>query len=352
MVDTTIQSTTQLFLDIHDITNNVLIMKDGTTSVVITVDAMNFGLLAEEEQDGIMYAYAGLLNSLNYPIQIVIKSQTKDVTGYLQLLKDQEEKTTNRTIQRRIQAYREFVANLIYDRNVLDKKFYVVIPATSLELGLLAPQSVLPGSAKFDISSVDKNMIIEKALNILEPKRDHLISQFARIGLFSKQLNTQELIQLFYISYNPEAVEGQQLADTSNYTTPLVTTGAQRAFMNNQPSIQSTVVQTSEQSQPTPPSPNMEVMPLDQAMPPTQVMPTAQVVTPMQTMPTTQVMPPEQTIAPAQNQSITPPASPMPTVPTPQSNELQLAQDEINKTLNQLNQMSDGSQPVGTIKHE
>ena len=84
-----IPSTTHQFLDIHDITNNYVIMKDGTVSLVITVDAMNFGLLAEEEQDAVMYAYAGLLNSLNYTVQIVINSQTKDVTSYLQLLKDQ-----------------------------------------------------------------------------------------------------------------------------------------------------------------------------------------------------------------------------------------------------------------------
>ena len=128
MPNSTITSTTQQFLDIFDITNNFVIMKDGTTSLIIAVDAMNFGLLAEEEQDSIMYAYAGLLNSLNYTIQILIRSQTKDVTGYLHLLKEQEDKTTNRKKQKRIQRYREFVSNLIRERNVLDKKFFVIIP--------------------------------------------------------------------------------------------------------------------------------------------------------------------------------------------------------------------------------
>ena len=197
-------------------------MKDGTTSLVMIVDAMNFGLLAESEQDAIMYAYAGLLNSINYPIQIVINSRTKDVTTYLHLLEQQESETASPIMQGRIRAYREFVGNLIHDRNVLDKKFYVVIPATPLELGMIAPSSVLPGKQSPGIESMERSVIIEKAVNLLEPKRDHLAAQFVRIGLFSRQLTTQEIIQLFYIKYNPEAAEGQHIAESSSYSAPLV----------------------------------------------------------------------------------------------------------------------------------
>ena len=215
-------STTQQFLDIYDITNDVVILKNGTVSLILTVDAMNFGLLAEEEQDGVMYAYAGLLNSLNYPIQILIQSQTKDVTNYLRLLQSQEEQTPNPILRKRIRVYREFVTNLIHERNVLDKRFYVVIPASPLELGFITAGTIVPGNKSFDISVFEKSVILEKALNILEPRRDHLISQFARIGLYSEQIKTQDIIQLFYINYNPEAAEGQKITDSKNYTSPLV----------------------------------------------------------------------------------------------------------------------------------
>lgn len=215
-------TTTQQFLDIYDITNDVLILKNGTSAIILTVDAMNFGLLAEEEQDAIMYAYAGLLNSLNYPIQIVVQSKTKDVTGYLRKLTEQEEKTSNETMRKRIAQYRLFVANLIHERNVLDKRFYVVIPATSIEMGFLGAQTFVPGKEDFNISDVERSVVIEKASNLLEPKRDHLISQFARIGLYSRQLNTQEIIQLFYVNYNPESTEGQEIAESSAYTSGLV----------------------------------------------------------------------------------------------------------------------------------
>ncbi len=224
MPNTSLQSTTQVFLDIYDITSNLVIMKGGATSLILTVDAMNFGLLAEAEQDAITYAYAALLNSINYPIQVVIQSQTKDVTNYLKLLQSRETETNSQLMRQRIRAYREFVSNLIHERNVLDKKFYVVINATALEMGFVSAQTMMPGKKnQFDVSSIEKSQIIEKAGNILEPRRDHLIGQFGRIGLYARQLETQEIIRLFYASYNPETAEGQKMADSKSYTAPLVT---------------------------------------------------------------------------------------------------------------------------------
>ena len=257
MTENILHSTTQKFLDIFDITNNMVILKDGTCSLIIQVDAMNFGLLAEEEQDSIMYSYAGLLNSLNYPIQIIIHSQTKDVTSYLQILKDQEDQSTSRTQQQRIRRYREFVGNLIRERNVLDKKFYVALSAAPIELGILPAQSIMPGQSNTSaINPEQRTAVIEKARNLLEPKRDHLLAQFGRIGLFARQLATQEIIQFFYVSYNPEAAEGQQISDTSNYTTPMVTAGVEGATMNdaqnptmNQPVPVATAAATAIQEQ-------------------------------------------------------------------------------------------------------
>ncbi len=215
-------STSQQYLDIYDITNDLVILKDGSTSLIISVTAMNFGLLAEEEQDAIIYGYAGLLNSLNYSIQILIRSQTKDITSYLNLLKAKEEETINRIKKDQIRRYREFIADLVQERNVLDKKFYVIIPATALELGLVSTQSVIPGVKVADVSTFDRSLILGRSKDILEPKRDHLISQFSRIGLSSRQLQTQEIIQLFYTIYNPEASDGQKMTDSRSYTTATV----------------------------------------------------------------------------------------------------------------------------------
>jgi len=270
-----ITSTSQKYLDIFDITNDILILKDGSTSLILTVSAMNFGLLAEAEQDAIMYSYAGLLNSLNYPIQIVIRSQTKDVTSYLQLLKNEEDQAQTDRRRNWISRYRQFVGELIRERNVLDKKFYVVIPATSLEMGILSASTVLPGVKQSDISKIERSVILEKAREILEPKRDYLIAQFGRIGLQSRQLTTQEIIQLFYLSYNPEAAEGQQITDTNSYTTPMVQASMQGGFMDNVanqvPTGQTTAQsQTDQTVTPTPTPASPEILP---AQPATQATP-------------------------------------------------------------------------------
>jgi hypothetical protein len=224
-----ISSTTQKFLDIFDIASNVVVLKDGTVSMVLLVSAMNFGLLAEQEQDAIIYSYAAMLNSLNFPIQIVINSKTKDATSYLQLLEDQLKNISSERKKGLIKRYQNFVGQLIKERNVLDKKFYVVIPAMPIEVGMMTPQSVLPSQQSPQLTEEQKTAVIEKAIGILEPRRDHIISQFNRIGLYARQLNTQEIIEIFYNNYNPEAYEGQQITDSQSYSTAVVRAGKAKA---------------------------------------------------------------------------------------------------------------------------
>ncbi len=240
MSDKVISSTTQEFLDVYDIVNDMVLLKDGTASVILQIGTMNFSLLAEQEQDAVIFTYGSLLNSLNYPIQINIQSQTKDATKYLRLLEEQVQKASSDRKATLIKQYRDFVATLIKERNVLQKRFYIIVPASPGEMGLITPSGVLPGKTAFDITSVEKSILLEKATNILEPRRDHLTAQFNRLGLFTRQLTTQEIIQNFYINYNPEAAEGQEISSSENYTTPLVRASFGGKFMqlNNQTSNQ------------------------------------------------------------------------------------------------------------------
>lgn len=287
MAHAAIKSTTQEFLDIFDITNDTLVMKNGGVSLILTVNAMNFSLLAEQEQDAVIYTYAALLNSLNYPIQIVIQSQTKDATVYLNLLKKQEKKASDNNKKQLIARYRNFVSELIKQRNVLDKKFYLVIPATALEMGFFQPKSMILGSQKFDIASIERTTLLEKAQSILEPRKDHLIAQFGRIGLYARQLNTQEIIQIFYNNYNPEASEGQQITNSNNYTTPLVRATTIGGDMDN--------------PTPTPPT---NTPPADQPADPTAETPA---VSPEPAAPTTPENKPEDTTPPVE--PATPPST-------------------------------------------
>lgn len=206
MSDSVIVATTQEHLDIETVQDDLVILKNGICSAVLSVSAINFGLLSEEEQDATIYAYAGLLNSLSFPIQIVVQSEKKDISGYLSLLSRQEKKLKDPVLKDRMTKYREFIGTTITEQNVLDKKFYLVVSYTPITL-----------SGKIKITQD----LIEKAKVDLEPKKDHLIKQLSKIGLVSSPLNTQNLIKLFHGFYNP-SVKGQLFGSAHDYEAPIV----------------------------------------------------------------------------------------------------------------------------------
>jgi len=208
-----IKASTQDHLDIEDVRDNIIILKDGSCSLVLQTTAVNFSLLSEGEQDAIIYAYAGLLNSLTFPIQIIIRSQKKDINAYLALLNAQKPKIKNPLLKNQLEKYYQFIQKTVQENEVLDKKFYLVIPFSSLELGI---SSTLKSSVKKKSGlPFDKEYILQKAKNKLIPKRDHLISQLVRIGLKTKQLTTPELIKLLFQYYNPDSgsVDFNQASD-------------------------------------------------------------------------------------------------------------------------------------------
>lgn len=213
-----IRASTQDHLDVEDIQDGVVILKDGGCCLVIATTAINFGLLSEKEQEATIYAYAGLLNSLTFSIQIVLRSQRKDISNYLNLVKRAEDKETKKEIKIQIQKYRQFIEETVARNNVLDKKFYLVIPMSALELGV---KQALTSAFSRKKLPFDKSYILQKAKTNLYPKRDHILRQLTRLGLKGRQLNSQELIQLFFNTYNPD-VKGQQLTATKQYQTPMV----------------------------------------------------------------------------------------------------------------------------------
>jgi hypothetical protein len=195
-----IRSSTQKFIEIEDIDRDIVMFTDGSCVMILSVSAVNFGLLSEKEQEALIYAYAGLLNSLSFPIQLLIRTQQKDITSYLHQLEDQEKKQANPRLQASIHSYRIFVAKMVKEKNVLDKKFYLVIPFSSLEIG--ASTSVLFGSKTKGLP-YPKDYIFDRATMILSPKKDQLVRLVGRLGLKTEQLNNEELIRLFFSIYNP-----------------------------------------------------------------------------------------------------------------------------------------------------
>lgn len=186
-------SSTQQHLPIEDIKNDVVILKDGSAAMVLQTSAVNFDLLSENEQLAIISSFAGLLNSLSFMIQIVIRSKRLNIASYLKTIIRAYEKQNNPLLKNMIVNYKNFVETIIRENEVLDKQFYIAIPVSYLELGI--------------INNIEKHF--QKALTILIPRKDHLIKQLGRIGLKATLLNSEKLVSLFYDIYNEPALTSQ-----------------------------------------------------------------------------------------------------------------------------------------------
>lgn len=177
---------TQETMPVSDISNSTVTLKSGDIAVVLQTSAVNFGLLSENEQIAIISAFAGLLNSLSFSIQILIRSKRLDISNYLKKLDAAQHLQTNQLLFQLMGRYRTFIERTIRENEVLDKQFYVIIPLSYYEVGLFK-------------TSPDK---MKRVLAALLPRKDHVVRQLAGIGLQTKQLGNEELVKLFYDIYN------------------------------------------------------------------------------------------------------------------------------------------------------
>jgi hypothetical protein len=200
--DKPLVSTTQDHLPIADITNDVVIYKDGGAALVMESTSLNFGLLSEKEQAAVIAAYAAMINSLTFSIQIVVLTQRKDISSYVSFLDEQAAKITQPLLATLMQEYKGFILDSVKKKNVLGKRFFVVLYFSPLELGI--QKSVAAITKRAGPLPFAKSYVIKKAKIALYPKRDHLIRQAGRLGIKFKQLGTADLIDLYHSVYNPE----------------------------------------------------------------------------------------------------------------------------------------------------
>ncbi len=184
-------STTQQHLLIDDIQDDIVLLKNGGGALVLQVSAVNFGLLSEREQYAIISSFAQMLNSLSFSIQIVIFSERLNISSYLKLLDKAQQAQMNPLLSKMIGSYRQFIQTTIKENDVLDKKFFVVIPLFALELGL----------------RTSRENLRQKINTVLLPRRDQIVRQLGRVGLKATQLNNQKLVEVFYDIYNGQLFE-------------------------------------------------------------------------------------------------------------------------------------------------
>lgn len=201
--DKPLTQSTQALLPVADIVDDLVIYKNGGAAVVLESTSLNFGLLSEREQESVIASYAGLLNSLNFSVQILVSSQKKDISEYMTFLDVAAAKIQNPKLSAIMRDYKDFIDDAIKKKNVLSKRFYIAIPFSPLELGVAKSfvSNIKPGSGPLPYP---KSYVIRKAKIALYPKRDHFLRQAGRLAIRVKQLGNEDMIRLFYSIYNPQ----------------------------------------------------------------------------------------------------------------------------------------------------
>lgn len=208
-------SPTQQFLKLSEIRDDLIVMNDGTVRSVLAVSSTNFDLKSEEEQNALIYSYQRFLNSLEFHIQILVQSRKMDIADYMGKLKVMQEKQTNELLRMQTGEYIEFIDRLVESANVMNKNFYVIVPYnTSINPASSGIFGKLFGSGKVkEISDREANLTAAKKQ--LDERTNTISASLASSGLRVVRLNTNQLIELVYNSYNFSAgpsIDASQLS--------------------------------------------------------------------------------------------------------------------------------------------
>jgi len=204
---------TQQYLDIAEIRDGVVVMRDGSMRAVLLVSSINFALKSEEEQEATIQSYVSFLNYLDHPLQIVVQSRQLNIEKYLNDLSEREKKQTNELLRMQTADYQQFVKELVELGEIMSKRFYVIVPYSP---GADKTKSFLDRLAAIfsPLSSLHlKEKKFRELKQELDKRTETVLSGLTNMGLSAVVLDTQALIELYYNSYNPEVAEQEKLAE-------------------------------------------------------------------------------------------------------------------------------------------
>jgi hypothetical protein len=199
-----LQASTQQFLEIDQIREGVILLKNKAMRGVLMVSSLNFALKSEDEQNAIIYQFQNFLNSLDFSLEIVVQSRRLNITGYLDRLKELEERQENELLKMQTAEYQKFIKDLITGGAIMAKSFFVVVPFTLIEIpGMKAMKGLVK---KGEIPTLTEEQF-QRCKTQLWQRMEFVALGLRRCGLQCVPLNTSELIELFWSLYHPEEAE-------------------------------------------------------------------------------------------------------------------------------------------------
>jgi hypothetical protein len=236
-------NSSQNALQIAEIRDGIVIMNDGSFRSVIQTRAINFDLMSPEEREAVEFSYQGFLNSLYFPIQINIRSKKIDLTPYVTKLDKIRSEHDNMLLAVLMEDYINYMVTIGQQVNIMDKQFYVIIPyypSINVQNPLTASKGLLTGvQALFSKKGQGQITINENDLNKakdeLRNRVQAVLGGLMQCGVQGLPLDTQELIELYYDSYNPDTATRQKMKNFNTLNADIVSKGVGQA---PQPSLE------------------------------------------------------------------------------------------------------------------
>jgi type IV secretory pathway VirB4 component len=211
-------------VDIKEIKDKTVIVKDGSFRQIVMVGGVNFSLKSDSEQSIITQAYQTFLNSIDFPLQIVIHSRKVNIDQYLQTLLVRKEAEPSPILQNQISEYVEFIRGFVQKNAIMEKNFLVVVSFYPVagEGSLKSASGVFSSlpffgnkkttpAAQQAKSKEDDDKTFKEHLEQLNQRTSQITSGLLSIGLEATVLGNEQLIELFYNFYNPQTIERKNI---------------------------------------------------------------------------------------------------------------------------------------------
>lgn len=236
-------TSTQNALQIAEIRDGIVIMNDGSFRGVIMAKSINFDLMSQQEQEGVELGYQQFLNSLDFPVQIFIRSKKVDLTPYIEKLDKIRSEHDNMLLAMLMEDYIAYIEGLSQQVNIMDKSFYIVVPyfppgnEKGTQQKLTSSKSFVTGFAalfnKKEVHVVVNEASLESAKTELRNRIQSVLGGLMQCSVQGLPLDTQELIELYYDTYNPDTATRQQLKDFNMMNADVVTKGVGNATQSH-----------------------------------------------------------------------------------------------------------------------
>lgn len=233
-------NSSQNSLHIAEIRDGMVIMDDGSFRSVVMVKSINFDLMSPDEREAVEYSYQGFLNSLYFPVQIYIQSQKVDLRPYIQRLDKIRQQHDNMLLSLLMEDYIGFIDDLAQQTNIMDKRFYVIIPyypVADVQKALSQSKSFFSGlknlfSSKEQHVTINDQDLVD-AKDELRNRIQAVLDGLQQASIQGLPLDTQELIELYYDTYNPDTATRQQIKNIEDLTEPIINKGEGEAPQPN-----------------------------------------------------------------------------------------------------------------------